>query len=54
MAKDKTNRIRVQVIVEWPKGLLRAFGIPLKNLISILADLFHQIYLWLRGPWPWL
>lgn len=54
MAKDKVNRIRVQLIVDWPKDLFKAFGIPFKRLISALTDLINQIYLWLKGPWPWL
>ena len=54
MAKDRVNRIRVQFIIEWPKGLLRVFGAPLKKLLSTLADLICQVMLWLKGSWPWL
>jgi len=53
MAKDKMNKIRVQFIIEWPKGLLRIFGTPLKRLLSTLADLIDQVILWFK-TWPWL
>jgi hypothetical protein len=51
MAKDKMNRIRVQLIIDWPKDLFKTFGAPLKRLINTLADLINQIYLWFR-TWP--
>ncbi len=51
MAKDNVNRIRIQFTIEWPKDLLKTFGTPLRRLINNLADLLHQIYLWLK-IWP--
>jgi hypothetical protein len=53
MAKEEPNKIEFgfKGYLKWPKGLFKPFITPIKRLISTLADLVHQIYLWLK-VWP--
>ena len=49
MAKKEANKIEFgfKGYLKWPTDLFKPLSAPLEKLFSALADLIHQIYLWL-------
>jgi hypothetical protein len=56
MSKDEKNRFRfkIDILVEWPKGLFRLVNAVIKSLADVIADLAEQIIIWIRNPGKWL
>ena len=56
MSKDEKNsfRFKIDILVEWPKGLFRLVIAVIKILADVIADLVEQAIVWIRNPWRWL
>lgn len=56
MNKNNANRFRfrIEILIEWPKGLFRAIGGALKRFAIAIAELAEQLVFWFRNPWRWL
>lgn len=56
MNKDEKNRFRfkIDILVEWPKGLLRLVIAVIKSLADVITDLVEQTIIWIRNPGGWL
>jgi len=56
MSKDEKNRLRVKIdiLIEWPKGLFRLIGAVIKSLADVIADLVEQVIIWFRNLGIWL
>jgi hypothetical protein len=56
MNKDEKNsfRFKVDILVEWPKGLFRLIGTVIKSLADAITDLVEEVVIWMKIPGRWL